>query len=240
MTRQKAIHTGSPVRIGSVPVKSLTKPAMAGIGVVVVAALAATYYFTRPGMQAVALSGPATVAEDRLMQPGPLGEMVLGDPTAPVTVIEYASMTCSHCANFHRTVYGPFKEKYIDTGKVRFIFREYPLEPLATAAIIVARCGSTMRFFPTVDLLFNNQRQWAGAPNPVEAMYSLVKQTGLTREQYDACLADQKLLDGVNAVHDRANQELGVTSTPTFFINGKIYPGEMTLDEISGLVDQQL
>lgn len=220
--------------------KSLNKPVIAGAAVVVVVALAAIYYFTRPDSTTVADSGAAPISSADLMQPGPLEEMSLGDPNAPVTVIEYASMTCSHCARFHNEVYRPFKAKYIDTGKVRFILREYPLDSLATAGFIVARCGSKMRYFPTVDILFDHQQEWAFVSNPVDAMFNLVKQTGLTRQQYDACLSNQKMLDDVNAVHDRASKEFGVHSTPTFFINGKKKEGELTLDELSSLVDKDL
>ena len=215
--------------------KSLSRQTLIIIGLVVVVAAAAVYFlFLRQG------GSLNSVDMEELLVPGPLGEMALGDPNAPVTVVEYASMTCSHCAAFHQTVYEPFKEKYIDTGKVRFILREYPLDPLAKAAIIVARCGGVMRFFPTVDLLFEQQRGWATAANQVEAMYSLVRQTGISRQQFDTCLADQKMLDGVNWVHSRAATEFGVQSTPTFFVDGERHPGAMTLDEISALIDPKL
>ncbi len=107
------------------------------------------------------------------MKPGPLGEMALGDPNAPNVVIEYASMTCSHCAAFHAETWPAFKEKYIDTGKVYFIFREYPLDALATAAFMLARCGPKERYFPLVDLMFDRQGEWAFTENPKQALLSL-------------------------------------------------------------------
>ncbi len=107
------------------------------------------------------------------MKPGPLGEMALGDPKAPNVVIEYASMTCSHCAAFHAETWPAFKEKYIDTGKVYFIFREYPLDALATAAIMLARCGPKERYFPLVDLMFDRQGEWAFTENPKQALLAL-------------------------------------------------------------------
>ena len=123
------------------------------------------------------------------MMAGPLGEMALGDPKAPNTVIEYASMTCPHCQRFHRDVYPAFKTKYIDTGKVYFIFREYPLDPLATSAIMLARCGPKDRYFPLVDLLFDHQSDWAFVQDPVTALQNLVKQAGFTEDDV------QRLLD---------------------------------------------
>jgi protein-disulfide isomerase len=213
--------------------------------VVVVIAGGAIYFFTRPDTTLVSSPDPAgsdsMSADDGLMVAGPLGEMSLGDPGAPVTVIEYASMTCSHCANFHNNVYADFKEKYIDTGQVRFILREYPLDPLATGAFIVARCVPENLYFPTVELLFEQQRQWTAAADKVEALFNLVRQTGLSRQQFDACLNDPAMLDGVNWVHDRADAEFGVDSTPTFFVNGELVQlQEISLEEISRAVDQHL
>jgi protein-disulfide isomerase len=178
----------------------------------------------------------AAVAADDIMAPGPLGEMALGDPNAPNVVIEYASMTCPHCAAFHNEIYGDFKEKYIDTGKVYFIFREFPLDPLATSAIMLARCGPEDRYFPLVDLLFEQQRSWAFVENPVGALRDLVKQAGISQEDFQACLTNQQVLDGVNWVKNRAASEFGVQSTPTFFFNGEIRPGVVPLAEIDNIL----
>jgi protein-disulfide isomerase len=184
---------------------------------------------TATGTTAAPAAPAAPASNDPLMQPGPLGDMTLGDPKAPNVVIEYASMTCSHCQRFHAEVYRPFKEKYIDTGKVYFIFRDYPLDPLAKAAIVVAHCAPKERFFPLVDLMFDHQDQWAFVQDPATALFNLVKQAGFTQESFNACLTNQQLADGVQAVHDRAEKEFGVGSTPTFFVNGKKLAGEQTL-----------
>jgi protein-disulfide isomerase len=183
-----------------------------------------------------AATAAPTVAGSALMQPGPLGDMALGDPKAPNVVIEYASMTCSHCQRFHAEVYRPFKAKYVDTGKVYFIFRDFPLDPLASAAIVIAHCAPKERFFPLVDLMFDHQDEWAFVQDPATALLNLVKQAGFTPESFNACLTNQPLLDGVNSVHDRAAQEFGVNSTPTFFVNGQKLTGEQTLDSLDKIL----
>jgi protein-disulfide isomerase len=179
---------------------------------------------------------PEPAAADDLMTPGPLGERALGDPKAPVTIIEYASLTCSHCQRFHSEVYRPFKEKYVDTGKVYFILREFPLDPLALAAIALARCAPAERFFPVVDLLFDTQRSWAFVEDPKTALFNVVKQAGFTQESFEACLTDAKISNGIDQVRTKAAEKLGVNSTPTFFINGKKQSGELSLEEIDKLV----
>src|SRR5581483_8992125 len=131
----------------------------------------------------------AAMAE--LMKPGPLEDMVLGDPKAPVTVIEYASMTCPHCAHFAEATYPELKKKYIDTGKVRFIFREFPLDPLAAAGSMLARCAGKDKYFPMVETLFSQQREWV-VQKPLEPMLTIAKQAGFTKDSFEACLANQK------------------------------------------------
>lgn len=203
------------------------------VAVVVVVAAAAIWFAARQNsvaLDASAASATPVVAGGALMQPGPLGDMALGDPKAPNVVIEYASMTCPHCARFHAEVYRPFKAKYIDTGKVYFIFRDYPLDPLAKAAIVLAHCAPKERFFPLVDLMFDHQEDWAFVNDPANALLNLVKQAGFTQESFNACLTNQSLGDGVQAVQDRASKEFGVASTPTFFVNGKKLTGEQTLE----------
>ncbi len=173
---------------------------------------------------------------EELMKPGPLGEMALGDPNAPNVVIEYASMTCSHCASFHTETFGALKEKYIDTGKVYFIFREYPLDALATAAFMLARCGPQERYFPLVDLMFDRQGEWAFTENPKQALLNFVRQAGFTEESFNACLTDKELQDGVLAVKNTASNDFKVTSTPTFFINGDLHRGGFSIEEFDEIL----
>src|SRR5262249_60111293 len=119
-----------------------------------------------------------SAAEAELMQPGPLGDEVLGDEKAPVTVIEYASMTCPHCAHFALTTFPQLKEKYIDTGKVKYILREFPFDPVAAGAFMLARCaGGKDKYYAMVDLLFRTQATWAGE-SPPAPMLNVVKQAG--------------------------------------------------------------
>ena len=200
----------------------------------------AVFFFVSRSEQ-VTLDGATTTAAAKTTPPemlvaGPLGEQGLGDPKAPNIVIEYASMTCPHCGSFHAEVYPEFKKKYIDTGKVYFIFREYPLDPLATSAIMLARCAPADRYFPLVDLLFNQQANWAFVQNPVPALQAVVKQAGITQEQFTACLTNQSVLDGVNWVKKRGNDTFGVSSTPTFFFNGEKRSGGVSLAEIDKIL----
>lgn len=180
-------------------------------------------------------SAQAPKAED-LMVAGPLGERSLGKADAPVTIIEYASMTCSHCALFHNTVYPALKSKYIDTGKVRFILREFPLDPLAAGAFMLARCAGEDKYFPMVDALFRAQKTWAAGPDPVAALLTIAKQAGFTQQTFEQCLTNQQVLDGVEWVRQRAAEKFRVNSTPTFFINGKMQPGAMSVEELDKIL----
>jgi protein-disulfide isomerase len=212
------------------------------LAVAVVIAAGAVFFFLNraenqlPQTAAAVAPAEATAQSGDLMQPGPLGDMSLGDPKAPNVVIEYASMTCTHCQRFNAEVFKPFKAKFVDTGKAYYIFREFPLDPLATSAIMLARCAPPDRFFAIVDLLFQKQKDWAFVDDPKTALFNLMKQVGFTQESFDACLTNQKILDGVNAVKDRAASKLGVEATPTFFINGKKKEGEQTLEDFDKLL----
>jgi protein-disulfide isomerase len=164
------------------------------------------------------------------MQAGPLGEPALGSAEAPVTLIEYASMTCSHCANFAVKVFPTLKSKYIDAGKVRYILREFPLDPLAAAGFMLARCAGD-KYYEVIEALFQTQQKWAFVRDPLPQLLAIARQLGFTQQSFDECLANQKVLDGIDWVRQRAAEKFGVNSTPTFFINGTIHRGEMTLEE---------
>jgi protein-disulfide isomerase len=164
----------------------------------------------------------AEVPVNELMEPGPLPELSLGKDDAPVTIVEYASLTCGHCANFHNTVFPKIKEKYVDSGQVRFILREFPLDNLAAAASMLTRCAGGDKTYPLVEVLFKQQEQWAFVRgNPVPELFKVAKQAGFTQESFDKCLTDQKLLEQVTSIRSKAADKFGVNSTPTFFINGK-------------------
>jgi protein-disulfide isomerase len=170
------------------------------------------------GLANIALIGPAA-AQALLMQAGPLGDMAQGDEKAPVTIIEYASMTCPHCATFHATTYPELKKRYIDTGKVRFIFREFPLDQLALAGFLLARCAGPDKYFPMIDTLFQLQKEWV-TQKPLAPLLAIAKQAGMSEPAFNECLQNQKLIDGLEDVRQRA-MKLKVESTPSFFINGK-------------------
>jgi protein-disulfide isomerase len=174
----------------------------------------------------------AEIPLEELLQAGPLPELVLGKEDAPITVVEYASMTCSHCANFHNKVFPTVKEKYIETGKVRFIMREFPLDKLAVAASMLARCAGGDKTFPLISALFARQEEWAFVRgNPVPELFKIAKQAGFTQESFDKCLTDQKLMDDIVKIRSHAADDFGVGSTPTFFINGKKMTGAPTIEE---------
>jgi protein-disulfide isomerase len=178
-----------------------------------------------------------TIPPAELDKAGPLGDMTMGSDSAPVTVIEYASMTCPHCAHFTVETFPKLKERYIDTGKVKYIFREFPLDPLAAGASLLARCADKDRFFPLVELLFKTQTQWA-VQNPIEPLFNVVKQTGYSREAFNSCLDtrnnenSRKILSAIEATRNEASDKFKVQSTPTFFINGKRVAGALSIEEM--------
>lgn len=175
----------------------------------------------------------------KLMEPGPLPEKSFGPADAKVTIIEYASVTCHHCMNFHTETWPKLKEKYVDTGKIRFIMREFPLDNLATAGFMLARCVGEDRWYPMLDLLYRSQESWAHAKNPADELLNAVKQAGMTKDGFEACLSDQKLLDGINKTRTRGS-ELGVNSTPTFFVNGQKHMGALTVEQFDKILEPLL
>jgi protein-disulfide isomerase len=194
------------------------------------------------GMIGISAVMPASFAaaqaakDEELKIAGPLGDVFLGQDDAKVTMIEYASMTCPHCAHFHTATFPALKQKYIDTGKVRFVLREFPFDPLATAAFMLARCNGNEKYYAMVDLLFTQQRSWSGTANPAESLLATVKQAGFTQESFESCLKNQSIYDAVNAVRDRAEKVFGVDSTPTFFINGQKQSGALSLEELDKIL----
>ncbi|WP_244570961.1 DsbA family protein [Stappia sp. TSB10GB4] len=172
-----------------------------------------------------------TVDVEELMQPGALPDKVLGSEDAPLTIVEYASMTCGHCANFHKNTYPHIKKEYVETGKARFVFREFPLDPVASAAFMLARSVPEEKYFDVIEFMFAEQRAWAFTQDPYNALLNFAKQIGFTQETFEKTLTDQALLDGINATRDRASSKFGVNSTPTFFFNGNKVSGALTPEE---------
>jgi protein-disulfide isomerase len=193
---------------------------------------------------AMGVAAPAAaqtmIPMNQLMAPDALPDSTQGSASAPVTIIEYASMTCSHCAAFHDETWPKLKAKYIDTGKVKFALREFPLDPLATAAFMLARCVGPEKRDALVDLLYGQQRNWAFGQKPIEALAGLVKQAGVSQADFDICLKNQELYDQVNKVHDRALKSFNVKATPTFFVNGREMNGELTIEEFDKVLQPLL
>jgi protein-disulfide isomerase len=162
---------------------------------------------------------------------GPLDDIVMGSPTAPVTIIEYASMTCPHCAHFAVETFPKLKEKYIDTGKAKYIMREYPLDPLAGAAFMLARCAGPDKYYPMIETLFAEQRKWA-VREPLPPLLAIARQAGFTQQSFEACMADKDLLNKIQQVRNRGQQKFEVEATPTFYINGEKYPGALSMEDL--------
>jgi protein-disulfide isomerase len=169
----------------------------------------------------------------------PDGDVVVGSDKAPVTIIEYASMTCPHCAHFEETTLPELKKRYIDTGKVRYMMREFPLDALAAAGFMLARCAGKDKYEAIIETLFAKQSDWV-VQQPLEPLGAIAKQFGFTDDSFKACLANQNVLDKIQVVRDQAVNKLGVNSTPTFFINGKRFVGDLTIDQIAKEIDPQL
>ncbi len=182
----------------------------------------------------------AVVPMEELMAKEALPDIAQGKDNAPIIIVEYASMTCGHCARFHSETYPLLLKNYIDTGKVRFILREFPLDPLAAAAFMLARCAGDDKRYAMIDLLFDKQKDWAFSDKPLDALSSLVKQTGMTDEAFNACVNNQALYDQINQVRDRAGEKFGIDATPTFFVNGKKITGEIAPNALDPLLQPLL
>ena len=190
--------------------------------------------------------GPAMadVQVEELMEAGPLPEKTLGSDQAPVTLVEYASLSCSHCADFHNNVFPGLKEKYIETGKVRYVLREFPLNDQAFAAAALARCVGDDKFFPFVDALYTTQQKWFCQDCDTEAeLKNLWKQAGFGEDKFKQCLdgkTNKAQLDAILEIRKRGAEKFGVDSTPTFFVNGKKVAGVTSLEDLEKAMEPHL
>jgi protein-disulfide isomerase len=192
------------------------------------------------GLAALAGFAPLRLIAEAMAQsatdvakPQSLPDMALGPANASVTITEYASMTCPHCAAFNENVFPKIKSEYIDTGKVRYVFREFPLDIKAAAGSMLARCiakDDAGKYFAVIDMLFKQQNDWV-TKNTTETLTRIGKQAGLSQQAVEDCLKDQALLDKIAADQKFANEVLKVNSTPTFFINGEMIRGETSFEE---------
>src|SRR3954471_22063241 len=201
------------------------------------------------GLAALAGLSPLRLIADAIAQAAPdvakpvsLPDMALGPANAPVTITEFASMTCPHCAAFNETVFPKIKAAFIDSGKIRFVFREFPLDIKAAAGSMLARCiakDDPSKYFAVVDMLFKQQNDWV-AKNTTETLTRIGKQAGLSQQAVEACLKDQALLDKIAADQKFASDVLKVDSTPTFFINGEKIKGETSFEEFAKKINPLL
>ena len=199
------------------------------------------------GAAAAALAATPALAEDAakavpmadLMKPPTLGDMALGadEGATKVTIVEYASATCPHCAAFHKDVWPKLKADYVDTKKIRFVFREFPLNDPALAAFMIARAAPKESYFPLIDVYFDTLETWA--QDPATGLLNIAKQAGFTQEKFDATLKDENLAKGIMEIRD-GGVKFGVKGTPTFFINGQPLEGEVTYDALKAEIDKQL
>jgi len=201
-----------------------------GAVVLVIVAAVAIYFFSQR-QDADPLAG--------LYDPPELGERVLGPADAPVTIVEYASMSCPHCGAFHRETFDAFKEKYVDSGQVRFMFREFPLNSPAYVVALLARCSPEERYFTVVDAYFDHQERWMTAEDTKVAIFDIAKQLGFTQQSFDECISNQAIFTGLENEMKRG-AAFGVQATPTFFINGKKAQGALSLEDLDKEIEPLL
>jgi protein-disulfide isomerase len=166
------------------------------------------------------------------------GDMVMGAANAPVTIIEYASLTCPHCARFHTETLPKLKSEYVDTGKVKFIFRDYPLDRVALAGAMIAQCSGPDRYFTFLDVLFRQQASWTrgSEQDAMTSLRRLARLGGMSDAQIDSCLKDKKVQDAIVAGSVAGQQQFQVRSTPTLIINGERHSGALSLAEIEKII----
>src|SRR3981081_590487 len=201
------------------------------------------------GLAALAGFSPLRLIADAMAQsatdvakPVSLPDMALGPASAAVTITEFASMTCPHCAAFNKDVFPKIKAEYVDPGKVRYVFREFPLDIKAAAGSMLARCiakDDSGKYFAVIDMLFKQQNDW-GTKNTTETLTRIGKQAGLSQQAVEACLKDQALLDKIAADQKFASDVLKVNYTPTFFINGRKIKGETSFEEFAKKINSLL
>lgn len=184
----------------------------------------------------VVIQSPS-VAE--VMQTGTLPDMAWGRPDAPVTLIKYASLTCPYCKQFHATVFPELKRAYIDTGKVRFVIREFPIGRTSGNATIALRCAPPEKYLDLYGRFLAQQASWVSQEVRLDAIYAVAKQVGMSRERFDACLKDAALIDGLKWVKDRG-RTLGIIGTPNFFLQARLVKKVLAWPELRDMIETEL
>lgn len=169
-----------------------------------------------------------------------LAERVMGDPDAPVTIIEYASLTCPHCASFHRDTLPKLKADWIDTGRAKLIYRDYPTSPAGPsfAASMISRCAPADNYFSFLDAFYKSQKTWVSSPNPFAAIAQIARLFGMSREDAEACLQNEDLLAGLRQVVIDGQTKYGIESTPSFVIGDQVIRGNVDYDEFQAALEK--
>lgn len=167
-------------------------------------------------------------------------ESFIGKADAPVTIIEYASLTCPHCAHFMETVLPTIKSEFIDKGKVRLVYRDFPLDNLALTASVVARCAGPDKYFPFVETLFASQKKWVRDSNPMVALSRIARLGGMSQATFEACLKKKEIADKVLEQRLEADKKYGVNSTPTIIVNGDLYSGALGVGQLRAVINEKL
>jgi protein-disulfide isomerase len=225
-----------PIRFAAAAARAFRRVAPAGLIALALSVASVQAQDAAPAASAA----PAIAPTDPLTAPGPLPDIVEGSPSAAITIIEYASMTCSHCAAFHEETWPLLKAKYVDSGKAKFILREFPLDPLAAAGFMLARCAGPDKRDALIDRLFAQQKNWAFVDKPIDSLLAQVEQAGMSQTDFEACLNNRELYDSVNKIRDSAAQRFGIDSTPTFFVNGRKFDGALAIAEFDQVLQPLL
>ncbi len=165
-----------------------------------------------------------------------LSERVIGDPAAPITIIEYASLTCPHCATFHAESLPQLKKDWIETGKAKLIYRDYPLDKYAATGAMIARCAPKDKYFIFLNAFYAQQNNWSRAQDPVKVLTQLAGLGGMSKDDVDGCLANEALQDGILQMRLEGQMEYGIDSTPSFVVNGKKVTN-LPYDEFSEILE---
>ena len=163
-------------------------------------------------------------------------DFILGMDTAPITVIEYASLTCPHCAQFHQNALPTIKKNFIETGKIRYVYRDFPLDQLALSGSMIAQCGGRDRYFAFIDALFAQQSNWARDPKPFAALSRIARLGGLSQAKFDECIKDKDIADAILKKRLDGDKIFGINSTPTIIINGKRFSGGLSIEQFKAVI----
>jgi protein-disulfide isomerase len=178
-------------------------------------------------------------SEAEIMKPGGLPEMALGRQDAPVTIVQYASMTCPHCRRFQLETFPVLKREYIDTGKVRYVLREFPIGKQSGLATVALRCAPPGKYFLLYDKLMRQQATWVSQEVRPDPILKVAAQVGMTRAQFDSCRENRAMIAALNGIKERG-RTLGIIGTPNFFVAGKLVKSELGMKELRELVDAAL